>query len=84
MVTVPRVHDLGITDIEVVVPGRVHVVFEAKPGWRVPGQDQLDRYIPPLDSGAADRRLVVLTQWGAADYAAKRISGYRLSVPVSI
>lgn len=34
----------GITDIELTIPGSVHVIIEAKRGWALPGRSQLKLY----------------------------------------
>ena len=54
-------HDTGITDIEVILPGRLHLIIEAKVGLNLPTFDQCKKYMKRLKSSTAkERRLVVL------------------------
>lgn len=72
----------GFTDVEVSLPGELHVIFEAKRGWNLPTDTQLRLYAKRLDaSDARDRRLVVLTQWGAEAYVASRLGEWDLLYP---
>jgi hypothetical protein len=65
--------DSGFTDIELQAGQRLHVLIEAKAGWRLPGAAQLARYLPRLQaSGAQQRRLVTLSSAGRS-YAASRL-----------
>lgn len=51
----------GITDIEVILPGRFHVIIEAKVGLNIPSLEQCRRYIKTLKSSTAKEcRLVML------------------------
>lgn len=84
-ITFQHADEFGITDIQVTVPGRLDVVFEAKRGWTLPTEAQLRRYAQRLQRGEAiDRRLAVLTQWGATNYASKRIAGWDLGLPCEV
>jgi hypothetical protein len=72
----------GFTDVEVSVPAELHLVFEAKRGWNLPSDAQLRLYAKRLaQSAAADRRLVVLTQWGAEAFVASRLGAWELPYP---
>jgi hypothetical protein len=72
----------GFTDVEVSVPTELHVIFEAKRGWNLPSDAQLRLYAKRLDqSQAKDRRLVVLTQWGAEAFVASRLGTWELDYP---
>lgn len=51
--------DHGRTDIELSTPG-AHVIVEAKQGWLIPGEVQLEAYTQRF-SGETDRRLVTLS-----------------------
>ena len=42
--------DRGFTDLELTAGTTLHAIFEAKLGWRVPTQGQLERYLPRLGS----------------------------------
>jgi hypothetical protein len=66
-------HGTGITDIEVEVPGLVHVIVEAKRGWTLPAQGQLEQYIERLRrSHAVLKRVVVLSEC-SLEYAKRRL-----------
>lgn len=80
VINLQRHHELGgFTDVEVTVPGVLHVIFEAKRGWNLPTDAQLRLYAKRLDESAAtDRRLVVLTQWGAEEFVASRLGQWEL------
>ena len=72
----------GFTDVEVYVPGELHLIFEAKRGWNLPSDAQLRLYAKRLyASDAPDGRLVVLTQWGAEAYVASRLGEWDLHYP---
>lgn len=72
----------GFTDVEVSVPGEVHLIFEAKRGWNLPSDEQLRLYAGRLDqTEARDRRLVVLTQWGAQAFVSSRLGEWDLPYP---
>lgn len=72
----------GFTDVEVTVAGELHLIFEAKRGWNLPSDAQLRLYAKRLDrSDATNRRLVVLTQWGAEDFVASRLGDWELTYP---
>lgn len=72
----------GFTDVEVSIPSELHLIFEAKRGWNLPSDAQLRLYAKRLDqSEAADRRLIVLTQWGAEAFVASRLGDWELPYP---
>lgn len=72
----------GFTDVEVTVDDRLHLIFEAKRGWNLPSNAQLRLYARRLDQSVAnDRRLIVLTQWGAEEYVASRLGDWELDYP---
>jgi len=55
----------GITDIEIVVPGDVHIIIEAKRGWVLPGSAQLALYAGRqsfLTSTARVKKIVALSE----------------------
>lgn len=59
--------DRGFTDLELTAGTRLHAIFEAKLGWRVPTRGQLERYLPRLLAGRAEhKRLLSIS---AADQA---------------
>ena len=55
----------GITDIEVTDGKSVHIIFEAKRGWNLPGEDQLTRYSLRSDfqnGPAASKHIVSMSE----------------------
>lgn len=59
----PKSDDAGVTDIEIRLPGRFHVIVEAKVGLSLPTDDQCQRYLDRLgDQGEPIQRLVPLIQ----------------------
>jgi hypothetical protein len=58
-----------ITDIELHLPGRAHVIVEAKIGLSVPSLDQCLKYLPRfLATAESRRRLVALVESPATDF----------------
>lgn len=58
-------HQKGFTDIEIVDPGRVHIVIEAKRGYSIPSPDQLGKYADRLlasEDTKAKKMLIVLAE----------------------
>jgi hypothetical protein len=54
---------LGITDLEVVIPEKLHVIIEAKVGFSLPTCEQCAQYLPRfMGSSAPIRKLVALTE----------------------
>ncbi len=61
----------GITDIEITDGKNVHLIFEAKRGWILPGGDQLTKYSLKKDfvnSPAGTKKIITLSEC-SADYA---------------
>jgi Trk K+ transport system NAD-binding subunit len=54
--------DKGFTDIEIFIPGKVHIIAEAKRGWNVPNEEQLKRYAPRFKKGSGANYLLVLSE----------------------
>jgi hypothetical protein len=83
VINLQRHHELGgFTDVELTLPGQLHLIFEAKRGWNLPSDAQLRLYAKRLDqSDASDRRLIVLTQWGAEAFVASRLGAWELDHP---
>ena len=55
----------GFTDIEIVDPGRVHIIIEAKRGFNTPSPDQLEKYADRLHASPdtrARKMLLVLAE----------------------
>ena len=72
----------GFTDIEVIDPGTLHLIFEAKRGWQPPSDEQLATYerrlrVTDSPSGA----LVIFTQRGAESYMAHNVDKQPFDFP---
>ena len=55
----------GITDIEIVDPGRFHIVIEAKRGFNIPLPDQLEKYAERLSASKdtkAKKMILILAE----------------------
>lgn len=75
--------DRGFTDLELTAGTTLHAIFEAKLGWRVPTQGQLERYLPRLlASNAEHKRLVSVSAAGSA-WAARHQPTALEGVPLS-
>jgi hypothetical protein len=76
--------DGGFTDIELLSTD-LHVIVEAKRGWKPPSEDQLQRYEARL--ARADRpvqRVVILTQNGAETVVRHQLGPWQPTPPASI
>ena len=58
----------GITDIEIRDAG-LHVIIEAKRGWILPSQEQLQKYLPRFRQTKAQDQLIVTASECSQDYA---------------
>ena len=73
--------DGGFTDIELIAPGKLHVIVEAKVGGAVAGAPQLERYSPRFNSAHAGQAIVSIS--AAPGYAASRVLAKHLGdVPI--
>lgn len=55
--------DGGFTDIEIEAPGELHIIVEAKRGWSLPTQSQLEKYARRINAGNAPlKRLIALSE----------------------
>ena len=70
----------GYTDIELVTE-EVAAVIEAKRGWTLPEQSQLERYTPRLQSQSSVAAVVVITEC-SFEYAALHLPSTVSGVPV--
>ena len=52
----------GFTDIEIIDPGRFHIIIEAKRGFNIPGLGQLKKYAGRLLDTKARKMLLVLAE----------------------
>lgn len=74
--------DAGFTDIELIVPDKLHIVIEAKVGAAVAGAAQLERYRPRFGRAHAKQAIVSIS--AAPAYAASRLLAPSLDgVPIS-
>ena len=48
LVTYQQTQEEGITDIEIIVPGKIRIIIEAKKGFNIPSVDQLNKYASDL------------------------------------
>jgi len=76
----------GFTDVEIVVPDRVHLILEAKRGWNLPTADQLEHYAQRFRADAGDmvQGIVVLTQWGATSMVERQLPTWPFAYPRSV
>lgn len=51
--------DKGFTDIEIHIGNRFQAILEAKKGWDTPSESQLRKYRSRLETGAAERQMIV-------------------------
>lgn len=67
--------DKGFTDLEIRFGDELHAIIEAKVGWQVPSESQLQRYRPRLDEkGLPHERLALVSVSAAtAEVAAGRL-----------
>jgi hypothetical protein len=60
----------GITDIELELEGKFHVIVEAKRGWELPLKQQLEMYALRLVPGAFPRKVLVALTDSTPEHAA--------------
>jgi hypothetical protein len=77
----------GVTDIECELPGKFHIIVEAKRGWELPRASQLKKYAPRLRvSEARTKRFVMLSEC-SSEYASRHFDGTKIGgfpvVPIS-
>lgn len=65
----------GFTDVEILVPDRLHLILEAKRGWNLPSAAQLEHYAQRFreDDTGMVQSIVVLTQWGATSFVERQL-----------
>jgi hypothetical protein len=68
----PHAKSGGFTDVEVVIPGKVMLIVEAKKGWALPSIEQLTKYLPRFDDWATPRRAFVMLTEATQQYAQSR------------
>jgi hypothetical protein len=65
----------GITDIEIELPNELYLIIEAKRGWNLPNQNQLEKYAKRssfVKSKATLKRLVVMSEC-SNEYATRNL-----------
>jgi len=73
--------DAGFTDIELVAPGELHVIVEAKVGGAVAAAVQLERYRPRFGPAGVGQALVSVSA-APAYFASRLLAGELGGVPV--
>lgn len=65
--------DRGYTDLEIIYPGRFHIVVEAKRGWSLPGKEQLTKYTSRFEERhkktPGERQLFITMSAASEEYA---------------
>jgi len=76
--------DRGFTDIEIYEHGVLHVIVEAKKGWRLPQGSQLQRYVPRFEETSAPKgaRLLISMSEASEVYASLHLPKAIGGVPV--
>lgn len=75
--------DRGFTDLEVSSGTAIHVICEAKLGWRVPTLDQLERYVPRLHRSPAQHKRLVSISSASQQWAARHQPAELGGIPLS-
>lgn len=71
----------GITDIEI-RDAYLHLIVEAKRGWELPTQHQLEKYVPRFRAMKATQRLLVTMSECSDDYACHYLPASVAGIPV--
>ncbi len=71
-----RAGDGGYTDLELQAGHRFHAIVEAKRSWELPTLDQLNRYLPRLIAGGAERQRLVSVSAANQDHAQRRLPAH--------
>jgi hypothetical protein len=72
----------GFTDVEIVCKDACHVIIEAKRGWTIPGQAQLETYAHRVAGLSKGERRVVSLSAASQEYATNRLPRQVLGSPV--
>jgi hypothetical protein len=73
----------GITDIEIELPSKFHVIAEAKHGWTLPSLSQLARYVPRLKKRKSPVRKIIVLTGCSEDFANCNLPSRKLDgIPV--
>lgn len=68
-----HVEDGGYTDIELQDGHRFHAILEAKRSWELPTVGQLNRYLPRLVAGGAERQRLISVSAASRSHAKRRL-----------
>jgi hypothetical protein len=63
----------GRTDLEIIIPGEMHVIFEAKKGWELPGARQLGLYTRRRSFADSDAKVRMIVTLSLADQRYARL-----------
>jgi hypothetical protein len=74
--------DGGYTDIELQAGHLFHVILEAKRSWELPSMDQLQRYLPRLIAGGAERKRLMSVSAASRSHAQRRLPAQLDGVPI--
>jgi hypothetical protein len=72
--------DRGFTDIELLIDNKLFAIVEAKIGWNLPAQAQLDRYVSRFDKYKQYNRLLVVISECRKEYAERSLRNLELNV----
>src|SRR5713226_896292 len=62
----------GFTDVEVVIPGKLMVIIEAKKGWALPSIQQLTSYVARFDDWETPQRAFLVLTEATQQYARRK------------
>jgi hypothetical protein len=75
------IKDRGFTDIELFIDKDLFAIIEAKRGWNLPGQKQLDKYISSrFEAYKPYKRLFVVISECTRDYAERELEKLKLRI----
>lgn len=74
--------DRGFTDIELLIDNKMFLIIEAKIGWTLPTQDQLDKYSSRFeDYKTYEKKLVVISEC-RKEYAQQQLKKLKVKIPI--
>lgn len=72
----------GYTDIELDIPNQLSLIVEAKVGWNVPSQSQLELYARRLLDESPHQRMIISVSAATQRYASASLPDEALGIPV--
>ena len=72
----------GYTDIELDIPNQLSLIVEAKVGWNVPSQNQLELYARRLLDESPHQKMIISVSAATQRYASASLPGEALGIPV--